>query len=222
MSGSTASLRVGSKRCTNPRFDTSAIIRPKKKGKPSPAAALQASSSFSSSASSSPSASSLIKNVSAVSPYEKEGAGEVVREVFGSQHTHALQQHSVAHITLKPGAKAGQHFHPVCEESYYVLSGAATMELGAAGQASTASQDAAGNAIVSVQNIAQNDVVAIPAKTVHNICNPSKKEECVIVAICVPAWSPSCSVFLKDLSTTATSTADAKAAKASTKKKNKK
>ena len=103
--------------------------------------------------------------------------GEIVREILG--HTAGgTSAHSLAHITLPPGKSSLKHYHPVVEESYYVLSGQGRM---------------------LVQNeersLKPGDTVAIPPNTVHQIVNQSD-EALTFLAVCVPPWTSDCSVFV--------------------------
>lgn len=103
--------------------------------------------------------------------------GEIISELTGLTGG-GSQQHSVAQITLTPGTASRLHFHPIAEESYYILAGIGRVFI--AGEA---------------RHVAQGDTVAIPAGIVHQIANESERD-LVFLAICVPAWTPECSVYL--------------------------
>ncbi|MBZ0299613.1 MAG: cupin domain-containing protein, partial [Anaerolineae bacterium] len=87
-------------------------------------------------------------------------------------------QHSLAHITLPPGKASLRHYHPVVEESYFILSGQ-------------------GRIVVDgeQQRVASGDAIAIPVSTVHQIVNDGA-EDLVFLAVCAPPWTPDCSVFV--------------------------
>jgi mannose-6-phosphate isomerase-like protein (cupin superfamily) len=103
--------------------------------------------------------------------------GEIVRELLGAAAGGA-SQHSVAHITLPPGAASLKHYHPTAEESYTILAGEGRLTLG--GETVT---------------LAPDDSVAIPAGVVHQIANAGSVD-LVFLAVCVPPWTPDCSVFV--------------------------
>ncbi|MAS34540.1 MAG: hypothetical protein CL610_11065 [Anaerolineaceae bacterium] len=103
--------------------------------------------------------------------------GEVVRELIGKA-AGGGDQHSVAHITLPPGTTSLKHYHPVVEESYYILAGRGSLTLGA-----------------EKQTLAAGDAVAIPINVVHQIINDGP-QPLTFIAVCAPPWTPDCSVFV--------------------------
>jgi mannose-6-phosphate isomerase-like protein (cupin superfamily) len=103
--------------------------------------------------------------------------GEIVYELIG----HAAggsQAHSLAKIVIPPGKASRKHYHPVAEESYFILSGTARMEM--AGEVST---------------LTAGDSVMIPPPQVHQIANAGT-DDLVFLAVCVPAWTPDNSIYL--------------------------
>ena len=117
-----------------------------------------------------------IKNIEALPPFVSPH-GEIVREQMGHSAGGAVQ-HSMAHITLPPGKASLKHYHPVAEESYYILSGQGRIEL---------------DGTTSILN--PSVAVAIPANSIHQIFNEGPAE-LVFLAVCVPPWTPDCSVFV--------------------------
>ena len=86
--------------------------------------------------------------------------------------------HSLAQITIAPGAASQPHYHKICHESYYVLSGQAIM-------------------IIDKQEFTLDPGLAcliLPGQ-VHQIRNDSS-QVLEFLAVCVPAWFPSDSVYL--------------------------
>ena len=71
------------------------------------------------------------------------------------------------------------HYHPVAEESYYILKGHAKMVLG---------QEEA--------TLKPGQIVLIPPGTNHKIYNAGK-ETLEFLVVCVPAWEPGNTVFLE-------------------------
>jgi len=104
--------------------------------------------------------------------------GEIVREL-GGLSAGGLQQHSIAHITLPPGKASLKHYHPVIEESYFILNGIARMEID--GQ---------------TYQITPGQMVAILPTQVHQIFNDNSTDPVSFIAVCTPPWTPDCSVFL--------------------------
>lgn len=116
------------------------------------------------------------KNTNDITPIEAEH-GEIIRELVG----HAAgggSQHSLAHITLPAGKASLKHYHPVAEESYYILSGKGRMIIND-----------------KEHRLNAGDAVAIPANAVHQLFNDSG-EPLIFLAVCAPPWTPDCSVFV--------------------------
>jgi putative monooxygenase len=109
-------------------------------------------------------------------PLETEH-GEIVYELLGKA-AGGSQSHSLAQIVIPPGKGSLRHYHPAAEESYYILSGTAQMELD--GETAT---------------LNPGDSVFILPDQVHRIANAGN-QNLVILAICVPAWTPDNSVYL--------------------------
>ncbi len=117
-----------------------------------------------------------IRNAAAL-PGVGSAHGEVVFELIG-RAAGGSHQHSLAQIVLPPGKASRRHFHPVAEESYYILSGTAEIELN--GERAT---------------LAAGDSVMLPPTQVHQITNTGDTD-LVLLAVCVPAWTPDNSVYL--------------------------
>ncbi|HEX3051991.1 MAG TPA: cupin domain-containing protein [Aggregatilineaceae bacterium] len=103
--------------------------------------------------------------------------GEVVYELMGNA-AGGSAAHSLAQIVLPPGKACLKHYHPVVEESYYILSGAARMEID--GEAT---------------QLGPGDGVPVLPNQTHQIFNVGTTD-LVFLAVCVPAWTPDNSVYL--------------------------
>ncbi len=103
--------------------------------------------------------------------------GEIVHEMIGNA-AGGTANYSVAQIVLPPGAASLKHYHPVAEESYYILSGT--------GQITVDGHTAA---------LHPGDAIAILPEQVHQIFN-ADEENLVFLAVCVPAWEPDNSVYV--------------------------
>lgn len=117
-----------------------------------------------------------IRNAASIVPVGSPH-GEIVYELLGLS-AGGSQGHSVAQIVIPPGSASRRHLHPVAEESYTILSGMARLELDEA----TAS-------------LGPGDCVAILPGQIHQIANAGD-DDLVLLAVCVPAWTPDNSVFL--------------------------
>ncbi len=106
------------------------------------------------------------------------GHGEQVQELIGLA-AGGSAAYSLATIALPPGKASRLHFHPDAEEAYSVLAGRGTVRI---------------DDETVVVTVGQS--VAIPAKAIHQIRNVESSGDLVFLAISVPAWTPTCSVFL--------------------------
>jgi mannose-6-phosphate isomerase-like protein (cupin superfamily) len=105
--------------------------------------------------------------------------GETIYEILGWAVGNRSENHSVAHVVIAPGESSLRHFHPQAQESYYILHGRAKIEVGTESSLMT-----------------QNQIVLIPPPQPHKIYNLGQ-EDLVFLAICVPAWEPSNTVWLE-------------------------
>jgi quercetin dioxygenase-like cupin family protein len=120
----------------------------------------------------------FIRDTQSVAPFESPH-GEIVHEL-GGLSAGGLQQHSLAQITLPPGKSSLKHYHPIMEESYYMLSGTTRMVVDGETQTLTAGQ-----------------MVAILPNQAHQIFNDGD-QSAIFLAVCVPPWTPDCSIFLTE------------------------
>jgi mannose-6-phosphate isomerase-like protein (cupin superfamily) len=105
--------------------------------------------------------------------------GESIVELLGRGRSREPVHHSVALATIPAGKSSINHYHPVVEESYYLLSGEGVMDLGE-----------------ETTGVAGGDIVLIPPGVSHKITN-SGSEVLRMLVVCVPPWDPDCSVFLE-------------------------
>jgi mannose-6-phosphate isomerase-like protein (cupin superfamily) len=117
-----------------------------------------------------------IKNTDEIAPFSSPH-GEVVREYMGIA-AGGTQQHSLAHITLPPGKASLKHYHPVVEESYFILHGQGRMAIDG-----------------EERMLRAGDAIAVSVNAIHQIFNDSSSN-LEFLAVCAPAWTPDCSVFL--------------------------
>ncbi|HML24690.1 MAG TPA: cupin domain-containing protein [Aggregatilinea sp.] len=103
--------------------------------------------------------------------------GEIVHEMIGSA-AGGTDTYSLAQIVLPPGKASLKHYHPVAEESYYILSGTGQIKVDE-----------------HTATLRPGDAIAILPEQVHQIFN-ADDENLVFLAICVPAWEASNSVYV--------------------------
>jgi mannose-6-phosphate isomerase-like protein (cupin superfamily) len=116
------------------------------------------------------------KNAKSVEPLRSKH-GEVVHELIGNS-AGGTATYSLAEIVIPPGKASLKHYHPVAEESYYILSGTGRMEM----------DD-------DTVTLTAGDSVAILPEQVHQIFNAGETD-LVLLALCVPAWTPDNSIYL--------------------------
>ncbi len=117
-----------------------------------------------------------IKNARTIAGVESPH-GEVVYELFGAAAGGSLA-HSLAQIVIPPGKASLKHYHPIAEESYMILSGTGRLEID--GKASP---------------MGPGDSAVILPNQVHQLWNTGA-EDLVLLAVCVPPWTPDNSVYL--------------------------
>lgn len=106
--------------------------------------------------------------------------GETIYELIGRGASAPAQGHSLAYVTLPPGKASLPHWHPVAEESYYILQGRARMMI--------AGEEA---------ELSPGDAVLIPPTQRHQIYSIGEVD-LAFLAICAPAWEPANSVYAED------------------------
>jgi mannose-6-phosphate isomerase-like protein (cupin superfamily) len=102
---------------------------------------------------------------------------ETVFELIGRFVGEITERHSLAYVTILPGKAGRRHYHPEAEESYYILSGKGQMHIG---------DESA--------QVSPGDAILIKATDHHKIVNTGD-EDLTFLAVCVPAWEPSNSIF---------------------------
>jgi mannose-6-phosphate isomerase-like protein (cupin superfamily) len=120
-------------------------------------------------------ASEKVKNQGNTSVFDT-GYGEKIWELAGISVGNA-QKHSVAIVEISPGTASKEHFHPVVEESYYVLGG---------------------EGLLILENkeipLVPGDLIVIPIGSKHKIINKSRELTLKLLVTCAEAWHPDCFV----------------------------
>jgi mannose-6-phosphate isomerase-like protein (cupin superfamily) len=109
--------------------------------------------------------------------YFNTGYGEHIYHL-ASPEFGDLKHHSIVYVEVEPGKSSKKHYHPLVEETYYILSGDAEMIL----------DD-------EVATLKPGQLVYVPPKAEHKITNLSLDNKLSFLAICATPWTPDCSVF---------------------------
>jgi len=108
--------------------------------------------------------------------------GERVYEMIGRPDAlGGSSAHSFGHVVIPPGCSSRPHFHPIAEETYYILAGDARMVVD-------------GNDHI----LKPGDAILIMPPERHQIFSTGAVDLEFIV-VCAPAWEPTNSVYLDDL-----------------------
>ena len=105
--------------------------------------------------------------------------GEIIYELLGRNFAEKTELHSVAYILLPQGKSSLLHYHPIAEESYFILKGTACIQVGEEESMVTAGH-----------------IILIPPRKPHKIINMGEAE-LEFLAMCVPAWESENMVLLE-------------------------
>jgi len=101
--------------------------------------------------------------------YEKIGSPE---QLGNSKH------HSFGHVVIPVGCSSKKHYHPIAEETYYILKGKAKILI---------------NDIEHI--LVPKDTLFIEPNETHQIFSVGE-DDLEFLVICAPAWEPNNSVYL--------------------------
>jgi len=105
--------------------------------------------------------------------------GERVYEMLGApEGIGAAKYHSFSHVVIPAGCHSRPHYHPVAEETYYILSGEGRMQV----------DD-------RELRLVPGDALLIHTLEKHQIFNDGDSD-LEFIAVCAPAWTPDNSVYL--------------------------
>ena len=109
----------------------------------------------------------------------ENSSGEQVYEMLGEPEAiGGAKHHSFSHVVIRAGCCSSVHYHPIAEETYYILSGEGRMVVD--GREMT---------------LRPGDALLIQPPEVHQIFNDSAAD-LEFIAVCAPAWRPDNSVYL--------------------------
>jgi mannose-6-phosphate isomerase-like protein (cupin superfamily) len=105
--------------------------------------------------------------------------GSEIRELLAHRNS-SIRNQSLAEARLDPGARTAAHYHPKCEEIYYILTGQGRMEIDG-----------------EMRTVARGDAIAIPPGQTHQITNTGS-ETLVFLCCCAPGYEHSDTVLVDD------------------------
>ena len=106
------------------------------------------------------------------------GRGEKVYEMLGAPESiGGAKHHSFSHVVIAPGCASRPHWHPVAEETYYMLKGEGRMLID-------------GREII----LRPGDALLITPPELHQIFNDTDTD-IEFIAVCAPAWTSDNSVY---------------------------
>ena len=95
--------------------------------------------------------------------------GENLQEILGYQAGN-IKSHSLAEVTIPPGGSSQAHYHRNSEETYFILSGTATLNINS-----------------QTYKLNPGEAILIEPHDVHEISN-DEGQDLIFLAVCVPAW----------------------------------
>jgi len=107
--------------------------------------------------------------------------GERVYEMLGApENIGGAKGHSFSHVVIPAGCHSRPHYHPVAEETYYILSGE-------------------GRVLVDDSEIklVPGDALLIQPPETHQIFNDGDRD-LEFIAVCAPPWDKDNSVYLDE------------------------
>lgn len=117
-------------------------------------------------------------NKSRVTP-RNTGYGERVYELAGPTDGN-IHKHCIAIVDIDPGKSSKNHYHSKVEETYFILSGEALV-----------------NVDGTEVSLMQGDLITITTGSHHKVTNSSDTEILQLYVTCAEPWTPDCSVFLE-------------------------
>ena len=105
--------------------------------------------------------------------------GSEIRELLAHRNSCIVNQ-SLAEARLPVGGSTDPHYHPLCEEIYFLLEGTAKMQIEA-----------------DMQNVGPGDAVAIPPGARHQITNTGTST-LRFLCCCAPAYEHEDTIMVDD------------------------
>ncbi|QEG33249.1 cupin domain-containing protein [Bythopirellula goksoeyrii] len=105
--------------------------------------------------------------------------GSEIRELLAHRNS-CITNQSLAEARLPVGERTDPHYHPLCEEIYYLLEGSGRMQI----------ED-------DVQDVSPGDAIAIPPGARHQITNTGS-ETLRFLCCCAPAYEHEDTILVDD------------------------
>jgi mannose-6-phosphate isomerase-like protein (cupin superfamily) len=106
--------------------------------------------------------------------------GSEIRELLSHRNS-VIRNQSLAEARLPPGQATTPHYHPRCEEIYYIVSGSGQMRIDH-----------------EAQDVGRGDAIAIPPGAVHQNVNTGNGD-LRLLCCCAPAYENSDTVLVADV-----------------------
>lgn len=119
-----------------------------------------------------------VQNIDQVPAFTTKDSSEI-RELLAHRNS-CIQNQSLAEARLPVGGQTEPHYHPKCEEIYYLLEGIGRMQV----------EDA-------VQEVQPGDAVAIPPGARHQITNTGEVT-LKFLCCCAPAYEHEDTIMVDD------------------------
>lgn len=120
-----------------------------------------------------------VKNIAEVPSFTTKDGSEI-RELLAHRNS-VIANQSLAEARLPPGGSTEAHYHPKCEEIYYILEGTGRMQIGA-----------------DIREVGPGDAIAIPPGARHQITNTSGSV-LKFLCCCAPAYEHDDTVMVDSL-----------------------
>lgn len=118
-----------------------------------------------------------VQNIDRVPAFTTKDGSEI-RELLAHRNS-AIRNQSLAEARLKPGGATTPHYHPKCEEIYYILTGEGQMRID-----------------TDTRLVGPGDAIAIPPGLIHQIRNTAGVE-LKFLCCCAPAYEDSDTVLVE-------------------------
>jgi mannose-6-phosphate isomerase-like protein (cupin superfamily) len=117
-----------------------------------------------------------IHNIARVPAFTTKDGSEI-RELLAHRNS-CIQKQSLAEARVQPGARTTPHYHPLTEETYYILEGTGQMTI----------DD-------QTREVVPGDAIAIPPGTVHTIHNHGS-QTLKFLCCCAPGYEDADTVLV--------------------------
>jgi mannose-6-phosphate isomerase-like protein (cupin superfamily) len=119
-----------------------------------------------------------IHNLARVASFTTKDGSEI-RELLAHRNS-AIRNQSLAEARLPVGLSTTPHYHPLCEEIYYILTGQGRMRIAD-----------------DIEQVGPSDAIAIPPGLVHQITNTGS-QPLVFLCCCAPGYEHADTVLVED------------------------